>query len=144
MHISILQRLTVPKSLSRRQSHLSQFSRHTLPAPPATTRTPATTAKAKIRSEPDICARAPPTSKKKPKSETYKQVWPVLELQLLERLLSEIPGGEKNRYERLFLIGARAQHIHFRWSKISKAIRLWVIAALRVGLPATCKSISKN
>lgn len=34
----------------------------------------------------------------KPKSETYKQSWSVSEQHLLERLLEEIPDGEKNRY----------------------------------------------
>ncbi|KAH9007375.1 hypothetical protein EDB83DRAFT_2461945 [Lactarius deliciosus] len=53
-------------------------------------RPPATTAKAK---------------KEKPKSETYKQAWSISEQHLLERLLTEIPDGEKNR-----------------WSKISKAM----------------------
>ncbi|KAH9029609.1 hypothetical protein EDB85DRAFT_1517443 [Lactarius pseudohatsudake] len=74
------------------------------------TRLPATTAKAKtlalqanLHSEPDKC---PPAAKKeKPKSETYKRVRSISEQHLLERLLAEIPGGEKNR-----------------WSKISKAM----------------------
>jgi hypothetical protein len=33
----------------------------------------------------------------KPKPETYKQAWSVSEQHLLERLLEEIPDGEKNR-----------------------------------------------
>ena len=63
---------------------------------PPPTRTPATTAKA------DKCAAPmwpPAANKEKPKSETYKQAWSVSEKHLLERLLSEIPDGEKNRYE---------------------------------------------
>jgi hypothetical protein len=41
----------------------------------------------------------PPIAKKeKPRSETYKQAWSVSEQHLLERLLAEIPDGEKNRY----------------------------------------------
>ena len=73
--------------------------------PPPTARTHATTAKAKIRSEPDKCAlMLPPVAKKeKPKSETYKQAWSVSEQHLLERLLSEIPDGEKNRCEKSVL-----------------------------------------
>ncbi|KAI0634154.1 hypothetical protein C8Q77DRAFT_1110125 [Trametes polyzona] len=48
----------------------------------------------------------PPRDKNgKAKSETYKQAWSVSEQHLLERLLEEIPEGEKNR-----------------WSKISKAM----------------------
>ncbi|TFY59931.1 hypothetical protein EVG20_g7609 [Dentipellis fragilis] len=41
----------------------------------------------------------------KPRPETYKQAWSVSEQHLLERLLEEIPAGEKNR-----------------WAKISKAM----------------------
>ncbi|KAI9438053.1 hypothetical protein H4582DRAFT_2076646 [Lactarius indigo] len=74
------------------------------------TRPPATTAKAKVLTlqtnrhpEPDKCA--PAAKKEKPKSETYKQAWSISEQHLLERLLTEIPDGEKNR-----------------WSKISKAM----------------------
>ncbi|TCD60877.1 hypothetical protein EIP91_009383 [Steccherinum ochraceum] len=48
----------------------------------------------------------PPLDKKcKPRPETYKQAWSVSEQHLLERLLEEIPDGEKNR-----------------WAKISKAM----------------------
>ena len=45
-------------------------------------------------------APAEPTVGKngKAKSETYKQAWSVSEQHLLERLLEEIPEGEKNRY----------------------------------------------
>ncbi|KAI0786987.1 hypothetical protein C8Q75DRAFT_770273 [Abortiporus biennis] len=43
--------------------------------------------------------------KGKPRPETYKQAWSVSEQHLLERLLEEIPEGEKNR-----------------WAKISKAM----------------------
>ncbi|TBU25361.1 hypothetical protein BD311DRAFT_669784 [Dichomitus squalens] len=51
-------------------------------------------------------AAAPPADKNgKAKSETYKQAWSVSEQHLLERLLEEIPEGEKNR-----------------WAKISKAM----------------------
>ena len=39
------------------------------------------------------------SKKEKPKSETYKEALSVSEQHLLERLLSEIPDSEKNRYE---------------------------------------------
>lgn len=42
-----------------------------------------------------------PRGKAKSKSETYKQAWSVSEQHLLERLLEEIPDGEKNRYAAL-------------------------------------------
>lgn len=38
------------------------------------------------------------TKNGKPRNETYKQAWSVEEQHLLERLLQEIPDGEKNRY----------------------------------------------
>jgi len=62
------------------------------------------TPKAKQLSESDRAPHEPPFVKK-PKSETYKQAWSISEQHLLERLLAEIPEGEKNR-----------------WSKISKAM----------------------
>jgi hypothetical protein len=34
----------------------------------------------------------------KNRSETYKQAWSISEQHLLERLLEEIPDGERNRY----------------------------------------------
>jgi hypothetical protein len=94
-------------SISLPSSEPSQSTMHS-PRPttrsrrPVPARSPATTAKARIRSEPDKDAPSmlPSTTKKeKPKSETYKQAWSVSEQHLLERLLSEIPDGEKNRYE---------------------------------------------
>ncbi|KAI0061074.1 hypothetical protein BV25DRAFT_1917052 [Artomyces pyxidatus] len=49
--------------------------------------------------------RHPSRRSEKPRPETYKQAWSVSEQHLLERLLGEIPDGEKNR-----------------WAKISKAM----------------------
>lgn len=43
-------------------------------------------------------SESPIAKKEKPRSETYKQAWSVSEQHLLERLLAEIPDGEKNRY----------------------------------------------
>ncbi|KAI8989186.1 hypothetical protein BD414DRAFT_486345 [Trametes punicea] len=54
---------------------------------------------------PEPSAGPPRDKNGKPKSETYKQAWSVSEQHLLERLLEEIPEGEKNR-----------------WAKISKAM----------------------
>ena len=39
----------------------------------------------------------------KPRSDTYKQAWSMEEQHLLERLLEEIPDGEKNRFAFLLL-----------------------------------------
>jgi hypothetical protein len=53
--------------------------------------------------EPDRALSEPQiTKKEKPKSETYKQAWSISEQHLLERLLTEIPDGEKNRYVTFF------------------------------------------
>lgn len=40
----------------------------------------------------------------KPKPETFNQAWSVSEQHLLERLLEEIPDGEKNRYMTRYLL----------------------------------------
>lgn len=50
--------------------------------------------------EPSVNPELPPAlsnAKGKPRPETYKQAWSVSEQHLLERLLVEIPEGEKNR-----------------------------------------------
>lgn len=44
-----------------------------------------------------------PRGSGKPKPETFNQAWSVSEQHLLERLLEEIPDGEKNRYMTLSL-----------------------------------------
>ncbi|KAH9983373.1 hypothetical protein BJV74DRAFT_777112, partial [Russula compacta] len=72
---------------------------------PHSTKAKIRTLKTKQLAEPDEVPSEPPTAKEKPKSETYKQAWSISEQHLLERLLAEIPDGEKNR-----------------WSKISKAM----------------------
>ncbi|KAI0327513.1 hypothetical protein GY45DRAFT_1108915 [Cubamyces sp. BRFM 1775] len=69
---------------------------------------PKSKAKAKaevIDNSPEPSAEPPRDKNGKAKSETYKQAWSVSEQHLLERLLEEIPDGEKNR-----------------WAKISKAM----------------------
>jgi hypothetical protein len=55
----------------------------------------------------------PPLARRRsPSQRTYKQAWSVSEQHLLERLLSEIPDGERNWYERLFL-SMRGAHFFF-------------------------------
>lgn len=68
-----------------------------------------------------------PSAKAKPKSETYKQAWSVSEQHLLERLLEEIPEGEKNRSVRLICCRDFSQpcliiSLNCRWQKISQAM----------------------
>jgi len=105
---SLLHCPTEPAAVSNPRMRSPRLSRPRRPLP---TRPHA--AKAKQRaletgqlSEPDSASPELSISKKeKPRSETYKQAWSVSEQHLLERLLAEIPDGEKNR-----------------WSKISKAM----------------------
>ncbi|KAI0048667.1 hypothetical protein FA95DRAFT_1539420 [Auriscalpium vulgare] len=49
--------------------------------------------------EPD--AAPPPGKRAKPRPDTYKQAWSVSEQHLLERLMGEIPDGEKNRWAKI-------------------------------------------
>jgi hypothetical protein len=86
----------------------------------------------------------PPIAKKeKPRSETYKQAWSVSEQHLLERLLAEIPDGEKNRYATSCIRDELPL-----MDTISKGgpryQRQWVVAALHVRLPLAYKSILRN
>ncbi|OCH94651.1 hypothetical protein OBBRIDRAFT_789126 [Obba rivulosa] len=101
----------------RRGTKKSAARPHTTSAPASRVQESSRT-KGKAREEPvemdtdPIPADEPPApsgkkgkDKGRPKSETYKQAWSISEQHLLERLLEEIPEGEKNR-----------------WSKISKAM----------------------
>ncbi|KAI0251525.1 hypothetical protein BJV78DRAFT_1210337 [Lactifluus subvellereus] len=92
-------------STSRVQSPRLSRVRRPLPTRLPAAKGKVLTLKTKQSSEPDRPPPAPPIAKKKPKSETYKQAWSISEQHLLERLLTEIPDGEKNR-----------------WAKISKAM----------------------
>ncbi|KAI9507119.1 hypothetical protein F5148DRAFT_981893 [Russula earlei] len=90
-----------------RSPRVSVFrARRSLPTRPHASKAKSPTLKAKQVAELDRDFPELLIAKKdKPKSETYKQAWSVSEQHLLERLLTEIPDGEKNR-----------------WSKISKAM----------------------
>ncbi|KAG9310158.1 hypothetical protein JVU11DRAFT_9778 [Chiua virens] len=55
------------------------------------------------------------------RSNTYKQAWSISEQHLLERLLEEIPDGERNRYV-LRVSHWISQLIGSRWAKISQAM----------------------
>jgi hypothetical protein len=70
----------------------SPRSRRPLPARSHASKAKQCAVKSEQLSEPPIA------KKEKPRSETYKQAWSVSEQHLLERLLAEIPDGEKNRY----------------------------------------------
>ncbi|KAF8264629.1 hypothetical protein EI94DRAFT_1805568 [Lactarius quietus] len=100
---------SVPSAEPSKSAHIKNHSpRPTRARRPPPTRSRASKAKAKKVSEHDKCPPMlppPATKAEKPKSETYKQAWSISEQHLLERLLAEIPDGEKNR-----------------WSKISKAM----------------------
>lgn len=57
-------------------------------------------------------------------SETFNLPWSLSEQHLLEKLLSEIPAGEKQRYALLavFANHFKLKNAHRRWAKISKAM----------------------
>jgi hypothetical protein len=92
---------TKPTAISNPRMRSPRLSR---PRRPLTTRphmakTRQHAPQTKQLSEPDRVSPEPSVAKKeKPRSETYKQAWSVSEQHLLERLLAEIPDGEKNRY----------------------------------------------
>ena len=87
-------------SNSRMRSPRLSRPRRPLPTRPHATKAKQRAPEAKQQvTEPDRASIEPPIAKKeKPRSETYKQAWSVSEQHLLERLLAEIPDGEKNRY----------------------------------------------
>lgn len=55
----------------------------------------------KVRAEPSPPAPEAKAYTDKPKPETYKQAWSISEQHLLERLLEEIPDGERNRWAKI-------------------------------------------
>ncbi|KAG1818984.1 uncharacterized protein BJ212DRAFT_1343689 [Suillus subaureus] len=55
----------------------------------------------KFKAEPSPPAPEPKADIDKPRPETYKQAWSVSEQHLLERLLEEIPDGERNRWAKI-------------------------------------------
>jgi hypothetical protein len=55
----------------------------------------------KFKAEPSPPTPEPKADTDKPKPETYKQAWSVSEQHLLERLLEEIPDGERNRWAKI-------------------------------------------
>ncbi|KAF7439822.1 hypothetical protein PC9H_000158 [Pleurotus ostreatus] len=66
--------------------------------------------KAKLKAEPEEPLTIAPTTAantkrsrdaSRPKSETYKQAWSTSEQHLLEKLLEDIPDGEKNRWQKI-------------------------------------------
>lgn len=86
-------------SNSRMRSPRLSRPRRPLPTRPHATKAKQRAPEAKQLTEPDRASPESPIAKKeKPRSETYKQAWSVSEQHLLERLLAEIPDGEKNRY----------------------------------------------
>lgn len=62
------------------------------------------------------------TDTNKNRSDTYKQAWSISEQHLLERLLEEIPDGERNRCVCPCTVSYQSTHDHGRWAKISQAM----------------------
>lgn len=55
----------------------------------------------KVKAEPSPPAPEAKAYTDKPRPETYKQAWSISEQHLLERLLEEIPDGERNRWAKI-------------------------------------------
>ncbi|KAG2159516.1 uncharacterized protein EDB93DRAFT_1237596 [Suillus bovinus] len=55
----------------------------------------------KVKAEPSPPTPEPKVYTDKPRPETYKQAWSISEQHLLERLLEEIPDGERNRWAKI-------------------------------------------
>lgn len=92
--------------------------------------------------KPEHLSEPPIPKKEKPRSETYKQAWSVSEQHLLERLLAEIPDGEKNRYATSLCLCDELPLMDVKDGP--RYQRQWVVAALHVRLPPACKSILRN
>jgi hypothetical protein len=89
---------TAISNLRMRSPRLSR-PRRPLPTSPHAAKGKQRSLQTKQLSESDrVSPELPVAKKEKPRSETYKQAWSVSEQHLLERLLAEIPDGEKNRY----------------------------------------------
>ena len=94
---SIITSLPPPHSLTEPTAISVPSMRSSRPRRPLSARPQAAKAK-QCALKTEQLSGAPIAKKEKPRSETYKQAWSVSEQHLLERLLAEIPDGEKNRY----------------------------------------------
>ncbi|TFL07439.1 hypothetical protein BDV98DRAFT_557867 [Pterulicium gracile] len=92
------------KSAKKRPAHRGKTLKHLKALSSRKTHTPPASSPPHLHAPPVKEAKSS-RGAGRPKSETYKQAWSDSEQNLLERLLEEIPEGEKNR-----------------WSKISKAM----------------------
>jgi len=70
-------------------------------APWPSSPSPKTPPKAKSAEKPVQTEPDKPKRSRGPKSDTFKMAWSVEEQRLLERLLEEIPDGEKNRWAKI-------------------------------------------
>ena len=129
--------VSLPSAESFQPAHSLRFVTRSQ-RPPPTARTHTTTTKSKIRSEPDKCTLIPAKSEK-PKSETHKQAWSISEQHLLERLLTEIPDGENNRYATQLFVRARIYIPKMFNLGGPRYRRLWVADVIRVRSQAVHK-----
>ncbi len=136
---------TEPTAISNPRMRPSR-PRRPLPTRPHAAKAKQRALKTEQLSEPDRVSPEPPiTKKEKPRSETYKQAWSVSEQHLLERLLAEIPEGEKNRYATsLCLRDGLSTDGYNVYTDGPKYQRQWVVVALHVRLPVAYKSILRN
>ena len=82
------------------------------------------------------------TEMNKSRSDTYKQVWSVSEQHLLERLLDEIPDGERNRY--VFQRSRPATLFHCSWAAGQRYRRPWEDGGHRDRWRVGFRSISRS
>lgn len=132
-------------SNSRMRSPRLSRPRRPLPTRPHATKAKQRALETRRLSEPESVTPELPTAKKeKPRSETYKQAWSVSEQHLLERLLAEIPDGEKNRYAASLRLCHTVTDGYNSYKDGPKYQRRWAVAVLHVRLPVAYKSILKN
>lgn len=95
----------VRKPSLRLQSHVDKDPSSTLPSPTSLgkrSREPSQARSGSRKARVDPLASSTDdtsTETNRLRSDTYKQAWSISEQHLLERLLTEIPDGERNRYE---------------------------------------------
>ncbi|TFK52850.1 hypothetical protein OE88DRAFT_1733840 [Heliocybe sulcata] len=71
----------------------------------------------------------------KPKPETYKQAWSVSEQHLLERLLEEIPDGERNRWQKI----SKAMNGHRTPRQVASRVQKYFEKLKRFGIDINAK-----
>lgn len=95
----------------------------------------------KLETEAPLSAPEPKADVDKARSETYKQAWSISEQHLLERLLEEIPDGERNRWVVTFSSVCIGLTPSLDGQKSRKP---WVVLGHHARLRVACKNISRS